>query len=395
MGRIALVSEHASPLTAPGQLGAGSQNVYVAALSAALCGLGHEVVVYTRRTAPRVPDRVRAPAGYEVVHVHSGPSRKLDEDESSARVTDFARFLSADWNRNRPDVVHAQGWLSGITAVLGARSRQVPVVQTFHTLGAAHRGLAVERLLGQEVARVVATHSDEADDVVRMGICESKVSVIPHGVDLKLFTPHGAIAPRERARRVVTVGRLVAHQGFDDLIRALSTVEDTELVVAGGPANGRLRGDPEMRRLRGLASAHGVADRVTFTGHLRQSELPALLRSADVVACTPWYESFGVTALEAMACGVPVVVTAVGGLVDAVVDEQTGVQVPPQDPRAIAGALTALLLNAARRKALGAAGHERIHARYSWDRVAADLVRVYADVVRPSAEAPRAHEPWA
>jgi D-inositol-3-phosphate glycosyltransferase len=395
MGRIALVSEHASPLTAPGQLDAGSQNVYVAALSAALCGLGHEVVVYTRRTAPRAPARVRTQAGYEVVHVHSGPSRKLAEDESTARVTDFARFLSADWNTQRPDVVHAQGWLSGIMAVLGARTRQVPVVQTFHTLGSADRSLAVERLLGQEVTRVVATHSDEADDVLRMGICGSKVSVIPHGVDLKLFTPHGAIAPRDRARRIVTVGQLVPHQGFDDLIRALSTVEDTELVIAGGSADGRLRGDPEARRLRTLARARGVADRVTFTGHLRQRELPALLRSADVVACTPWHESFGVTALEAMACGVPVVVTAVGGLVDAVVDEQTGVRVPPRDPRAIAEALRALLRNATRRESLGAAGQQRIRARYSWDRVAAELVRVYADVIRPSPDANRTREPRA
>ena len=395
MGRIALVSEHASPLTAPGQLDAGSQNVYVAALSAALCGLGHEVVVYTRRTAPRAPNRVRTLGGYEVVHVRSGPSRKLAEDESTARVTDFARFLSADWNTRRPDVVHAQGWLSGITAVLGARARQVPVVQTFHTLGSADRSLAVERLLGQEVARVVATHSDEADGVRRMGICGSKVSVIPHGVDLKLFTPHGAIAPRERTRRIVAAGQLVPHQGFDDLIRALSTVDDAELVIAGGSATGRLRGDPEARRLRTLARSRGVADRVMFTGHLRQSELPALLRSADVVACTPWHDSFGVSAIEAMACGVPVVVTAVGGLVDAVVDDQSGVRVPPRDPRAIGAALRALLLNATRRRTLGAAGQERIRARYSWDRVAAELLQVYADVIRPSPETTRAREPWA
>ncbi|MDX8141829.1 glycosyltransferase [Lentzea sp. BCCO 10_0061] len=395
MGRIALVSEHASPLTAPGQLDAGSQNAYVAALSAALCGLGHEVVVYTRRTAPRAPNRVRTQAGYEVVHVHSGPSRKLAEDEATSRVTDFARFLSADWNAKRPDVVHAQGWLSGITAVLGARGRQVPVVQTFHTLGSADRSLAVERLLGKEVAKVVATHSDEANDVLRMGICGSKVSVIPHGVDLKLFTPHGAIAPRERTRRIVAAGQLVPHQGFDDLIRALSTVDDAELVIAGGSATGRLRGDPEARRLRTLARSRGLAHRVTFTGPLRQRELPALLRSADVVACTPRYESFGVNAIEAMACGVPVVVTAVGGLVDAVVDEETGVRVPSQDPRAISQALTALLRDATRRRTLGAAGRERIRARYSWDSVAAELVRVYADVIRPSPEETSAHEPRA
>lgn len=282
MGRIALVSEHASPLTAPGQLDAGSQNVYVAALSAALCGLGHEVVVYTRRTAPRVPSRVRTQAGYEVVHVHSGPSRKLAEGEATARVTDFARFLSTDWNAKRPDVVHAQGWLSGITAVLGARTRQVPVVQTFHTLGSADRSLAVERLLGQEVARVVATHSDEADDVLRMGICESKVSVIPHGVDLKLFTPHGAIAPRDRARRVVTIGQLVPHQGFDDLIRALSTVEDTELVIMR-----RVRERTAARRPGGETAADARScPRRRRPGHVHRPPAPArTARPAAVGGC--------------------------------------------------------------------------------------------------------------
>ncbi|MFI6096422.1 glycosyltransferase [Lentzea sp. NPDC051213] len=396
MGRIALVSEHASPLTAPGRLDAGSQNLYVAALSAALCGLGHEVAVYTRRTEPDALSRVRAAAGYEVVHVPSGPARRITGDEATAHAGEFARFLSAAWTTSPPDVVHAQGWLSGITAVLGARRNQVPVVQTFHTLSAGHQRpqpdvpptnrLAVERLLGHEVARVVATRSDEADEVLKMGINRSKVTVIPHGVDLTLFTPQGAVAERNGGRRVVSVGRLAPHQGFDDLIRALATVDDTELVIAGGSTNGRLRGDMEARRLRALARVRGVAHRVTFAGHVRHDELPALLRSADVVACTPWHESFGIAALEAMACGVPVVVTAVGGLVDTVVDGTTGVQVPPRNPRAIAKALRTLLPDSSRRLLLGAAAHDRAQARYSWDRIAAELVQVYSAVSRaPSA----------
>lgn len=389
MGRIALVSEHASPLTAPGQHHAGSQSLYVADLSAALSGIGHEVVVYTRRDDPRTPARTRARAGYEVVHVPSGPARRITGDEATTHAGGFARFLSTDWNANRPDVVHAQGWLSGITAVLGARYNQVPVVQTFHTLGAdlqrhqdendslAMKRLAVERLLGQEVAHVVATCSDEADEVHRMGISRSKVSVIPHGVDLNLFTPQGSVAGRNGVRRIVSVGRLLPHQGFDDLIRALPALDDTELVIAGGSANGRMRGDLEVRRLRALARVRGVARRVTFAGHLRHHELPALLRSADVVACTPWYESFGVAALEAMACGVPVVVTAVGGLVDTVVDGLTGIQVPPRNPGAIVKALRTLLSNDTRLELLGAAGRDRTHARYSWSRIAAELMQVY------------------
>lgn len=401
MSRIALVSGHASPLAAPGELQAGSQNLYVAALSGALSQLGHEVIVYTRRDDPREPARSRTRAGYEVVQVRSGPARRIGGDEATIHAGDFARFLSTDWSTNRPDVVHAQGWLSGITAVLGARHNQVPVVQTFHTLGTdvqrhqdgddsqSMKRLSVERLLGHEVARIVATRSDEADDVLRMGINRSKVSVIPHGVDLKLFTPQGVVAGRNGVRRVVSVGRLLPHQGFDDLIRALSTVDNTELVIAGGSMNGRLRGDVEARRLRALARVRGVADRVTFAGHLRHHELPALLRSADVVACTPWYESFGVSALEAMACGIPVLVTAVGGFVDTVVHDQTGVQVPPRNPGAIAKALRALLPNDTRRQVLGAAGHDRMQARYSWSRIASELTQVYSAASRPLTVAKR------
>ncbi|MFS8096951.1 glycosyltransferase [Lentzea alba] len=396
MGRIALVSEHASPLTAPGQLDAGSQNLYVSDLSATLSGLGHEVVVYTRRDDPRTPARTRTRAGYEVVHVPSGPAKKITGDEATAHAGAFARFLSTDWHTNRPDVVHAHGWLSGITAVLGARHNQVPVVQTFHTLGTdlqrhqhedeslSMKRLAVERLLSHEVAHVVATRSDEAENVLRMGISRTKVSVIPHGVDLKLFTPQGALAGRNGVRRIVSVGRLLPHQGFDDLIRALASLDGTELVIVGGSSRGRLRGDAEARRLRALARVRGVANRVTFTGHLQRHELPALLRSADVVACTPWYESFGVAALEAMACGVPVVVTAVGGFLDTVVDGQTGVQVPPRNPGAIAKALRSLLPNGTQREMLGAAGRDRVHARYSWHRISTELMQVYTAASRPS-----------
>lgn len=402
MGRIALVSEHASPLTAPGQLHAGSQSLYVANLSAALSGAGHEVVVYTRRDDPRTSARTRTRAGYEVVHVPSGPATRITGDEATAHAGDFARFLNADWDANRPDVVHAQGWLSGITAVLGARHNRIPVVQTFHTLGAdlqhhqdendslAMKRLAVERLLGQEVAHVVATCSDEADDVLKMGISRAKLSVIPHGVDLNLFTPQGVVARRNGVRRIVSVGRLLPHQGFDDLIRALASLEDTELViVGGGSVNGRLRGDTEARRLRALARVRGVTHRVKLAGHLRHHELPALLRSADVVACTPWYESFGVAALEAMACGVPVVATAVGGLVDTVLNGHTGIRVPPRNPCAIAKALRALLPNDTRRELLGAAGRDRVQARYSWHRIASELMQVYTAAGRSSLTEPQ------
>lgn len=388
--RIALVSEHASPLAAPGAFDAGSQNVHVAGLASALSALGHQVVVYTRRDHPHVPQRVHAVGGYDVVHVPAGPAVRLDEEEILAHTGDFVGFLKLAWKARRPDVVHAHGWLSGIAAVPSAQASQVPVVQTYHAVRTVPaqdqratnptltKRLAVERLVGHEVARIVATCSAEAGAVLGMGMDRSKLVVVPRGVDLDLFAPGPAPLNRNRPRRIVSVGRLLPHKGFENTIRALSTVDGAELVIAGGGAQGDLQGDPETKRLRALARALGVEERVVFAGHVPHAELPALLRSADLVVCTPRHQSSGGVALEAMACGTPVLATAVGGLVDAVVDGLTGVLVPQGKPGAIAKALRALLANDTHRKLLSDAGRDRALARYSWHRVATDLVRNYA-----------------
>jgi len=210
-----------------------------------------------------------------------------------------------------------------------------------------------------------------------MGVPRENISVVPCGVDITHFTPVGPAASNCPLRRVVGVGRLVPRKGFADLISALPAVPGTELVIVGGPAEGALDDDQEARRLRSLAERAGVADRVRLTGQLARTDMPAMLRSADVVACVPWYEPFGIVPLEAMACGVPVLASAVGGLIDTVVDGITGVLVPPRQVRAIGLALRRLLSDPSQRTMLGAAGCDRTMVRYTWDRIAADTERVY------------------
>lgn len=388
--RIALVSMHASPLVEPGATDTGGRSLHIAGLATALAALGHQVDVYTRRDDPHVPQRVQVTDGYDVVHVPAGPAVELGEEEALAHAGDFVEFLKDAWRTRRPDVVHAHGWLSGITAVLSARGGEVPVVQTYHSVAGEPRQdrrannadstkrLAVERLVGHEVTRVVATCSAEARAVLGMGVDRSKLVVVPRGVDLDLFTPGRATVDRHRPRRIVSVGRLLPRKGFEDLIGFLPTVEGIELVIAGCSTRGDVHGDPEARRLLALARSVGVGDRVVFAGHVPYAELPTLLRSADVVACTPRGQSSGGVALEAMACGTPVLATAVGGLVDLVVDGLTGVLVPQGKPEATAKALRALLADGTYRELLSAAGHDRAHARYSWHRVAADLARTYS-----------------
>jgi glycosyltransferase involved in cell wall biosynthesis len=218
-----------------------------------------------------------------------------------------------------------------------------------------------------------------------MGVERRRVALVPCGVDVRHFSPVGPAEPRAPGRhRIVVVSRLVERKGIGNVIQALAAVPDAELVIAGGGDVAALRDDPEVLRLEALATACGVRDRVELRGRVERAAVPGLLRSADVVVCAPWYEPFGLVALEAMACGVPVVTTAVGGLVDSVIDGVTGVHVPPRDVGALADALNDLLDDPVRRCALGRAGAARARARYDWNTIARETARSYAEVAHAS-----------
>jgi glycosyltransferase involved in cell wall biosynthesis len=386
-----MVSEHASPLALLGGADAGGQNVHVAALAAALARRGHEVVVYTRRDDAALPDRVAFADGAVVEHVDAGPARFVPKDALWPLMPEFAAGLRAAWRRRRPHLVHAHFWMSGWASLEAARPISLPVVQTFHALGVVkrrHQGAAdtspavrvdVERELAERMHGIVATCRDEVEELREIGANMRNVRIVPCGVDLACFRPDGPIEPRARGlRRLVVVTRLVPRKGVEDVIRALPALPRTELVVAGGPDAGELPRDPEARRLRALAAVLGVGDRLVLRGRVDHAAVPALLRSADIVVCAPWYEPFGIVPVEAMACGVPLVATAVGGLLDTVVDGVTGVLVPPRDPAALVRALHALLQDAPARRSLGASGAVRAHLGYGWEHVASATCSAYA-----------------
>ncbi|SNT60889.1 Glycosyltransferase involved in cell wall bisynthesis [Actinomadura meyerae] len=393
--RIAMISEHASPLAADGGLGGadgGGQNVFVAELATELGRQGHYVTVYTRRDAPALPDRVRLAPGVAVEHVPAGPPERIPKDGLLPWMHDFGTYLERRWAADPPDVAHAHFWMSGLAAVQAAQApgaRRVPVVQTYHALGTVkrrHQGgkdtspasrVRLERAIGRAAEAVIATCSDEVAELGAMGVPRERVRVVPCGVDLGLFTPDGLAAGDGGPRRVAVLSRLVERKGVDTAIRALADVPGTVLAIAGGPPRGGLDGDPEVRRLRRVARDAGVADRVEFLGRLGRAEVPPLLRSAALVAALPWYEPFGMVPLEAMACGVPVVASAVGGHLDTVADGATGTLVPPRDPEAAAAAMRALLDDPVKRAAMGSAAADRARGRYSWARIAADTAEVY------------------
>jgi D-inositol-3-phosphate glycosyltransferase len=392
--RIAMVSEHASPLAVLGGVDAGGQNVHVAALAGELARRGHAVEVHTRRDDPALPALVAVEPGVTVHHVDAGPPTEVPKDELLPHMDAFARRLRERWAQQRPDVVHSHFWMSGIAALAAADAHDAPVVHTYHALGTVKRRqqgardtspperIAHERDVAAGAARIVATCSDEVFELLRMGADRRRITVIPCGVDLRRFTPDGPAEPRSPGvARIVVASRLVERKGIGNVVTALAHVPGAELHVAGGPDAAALDADPEARRLRALAAEHGVSERVHLRGRVDRAKLPALLRSADVVVCAPWYEPFGIVPLEAMACGVPVVATAVGGMIDSVVHERTGLHVPPRDPAALAAALRKLLGAADLRQVFGHAGRRRAERLYGFPRIAAATEAVYEEVL--------------
>ncbi|GHH43868.1 glycosyltransferase [Lentzea cavernae] len=371
--RIAMVSVVANPLTE----GTG-QEAHVRELSAALCGLGHEVTVYTRRAATRSADRFRTDEKYEVVQVPVGPAKPISDDELVAHLGEFAKFLAEEWRLSSPDVAHSHHWESGLAALVSAHRVQVPVVHSHHGLGPSdnEERADAERLLARRASWTVATSMQEVTQLMQLGVHRTQTTVVPPGVNLELFEPEGPVAARGSLRRVVSVGRLEPGSGLATAVAALSVVDGIELVIAGE----KTQANPVAQQLRRLARQLGVLDRIVFAGAVPHAKMPALLRSADVVVCTPRSDPFGLAALEAMGCGVPVIAAAVGALADVITHNVSGLHIPTNDARALARSLRSLLTNDTKRQELGVAAHDRVSARYSRDRLAKEALAVYQRV---------------
>lgn len=366
-------------------------------LSKALIRQGHQVTMYTGRAGI---DSVQPPV--DDMRIIAGPAAPHDAHADPEMLNDlgaFTQFLENHWERDTPDVVHAHYWSAGLATQLAARARRIPVVQTFHSLGhaghraPAHAGSQTRRRLESLVARgsswLIASHSEEMVLLSQMGGRRSRTTLVPCGVDSELFTPLGSAAPRSDNPRIVSVGDVTVGRGYDVLIRSLRWIPAGELLIVGAKTD-----DAEATRLISLATAEGVSERVGLYGRVPHGEMPALLRSADVVACLPEHEAFGVTALEAMACGVPVVASSVGGFVDTVVPDVTGRLVSAHKPRDCAEIILPILKHPFVRNSLGSAGRDRARSRYSWERIATDTIRVYERLVPQVSEHPAELAPF-
>jgi len=412
--RIALISEHASPLATLGSVDAGGQNLYVLNVAKCLAKRGHRVDVLTRRDAPSLPAAVDVRPGVSVVNLDAGPASFVPKEQLLRHMPSFLEAARELMQHSVAyDVVHANFFMSGLVGLRLKEIFGVPLVMTFHALGLVrreHQGpndgfppirIDIERCIVRNADRLVAECPQDEADLVRLyGADPATISTIPCGVDLDEFAPV-ARADARRALRladhefvILQLGRMVPRKGVDNVVRALAQLPrelKARLLVVGGesPTPDPAR-TPEIARLQALAHELGVADRITFTGARRREELPACYGAADVFVTTPWYEPFGITPLEAMASGVPVIGSAVGGIQYSVVDGITGFLVPPRDPSALADRLRQLQANPWLAQGMGRAGVRRVRALFTWERVTADLVDVYESLAERREPLPEA-----
>lgn len=402
--KIALISEHASPLAAPGSVDSGGQNIYVANVARQLVRQGHVVDVFTRRDRSLLP-LVSRFDGVRVINVPAGPPGQLPKEQLLPYMDEFARF-TIDFFRVESvpyDVVHANFFMSGLVGLRIKETLDIPLVTTFHALGRVRRlhqrsddgfpddRFAIEDRLVQESDSVIAEcPQDESDLTALYNASQSNIDCVPCGFDSGEFYPMDKRAAREELGWpqdrfiALQLGRMVPRKGVDTVVEAIAHCnrilgEDSSLYVVGGNSEeANELATPEIGRLRGIAANHDIADRVVFVGRRARADLRLFYNAADVFVTTPWYEPFGITPLEAMACSTPVIGADVGGIRYSVAHDETGLLVPPKDPIAVANALVRIKRNPDEACRMGSAGLARAQRLFTWESVAQSLATIYA-----------------
>ncbi len=411
MLRVAMISVHTCPLARLGSRETGGLNVYVRELSRQLGSRGVAVDVFTRRQEPGVEDIVEFGENARVIHLDAGPPRTVNKYDVLPHLPQFMAGVRGFLRRSGRayHLVHSHYWLSSPVATALAAEWHVPLVVMFHTLGHMKNRVSrdgserenaerieIERLSMLAADRVVAASPTDQDQMIDFyGALRSRIRIVPGGVDSTIFRPFPTDAARTllglpAGKLVLFVGRIQQLKGIDLLLRAFAQLCDRwqegdapRLMVVGGH-NPTDETDPEaveMERLRILASDLGVRDRVTFQGAVPHSMLPMYYSAADVVVVPSLYESFGLVALEAMACGAPVVASRVGGLQWTVQDGRSGFLVRRRDPEQFAAAMRAVLQDEHLRASLSR-GAVEVAQGFSWSSAADRTLQLYGELAQ-------------
>ncbi|MEX2431493.1 MAG: glycosyltransferase, partial [Dehalococcoidia bacterium] len=405
--RIAFISEHASPLAPQGGVDTGGQNVYVGQMAKHLATLGYEVDVFTRKDNPRLPRVSQMAEGVRVIHVPAGPAAYVRKEDMLPLMGEFTEHvLKACRSGAGYDLLHANFWMSGLVAAEVKRALDIPFVVTFHALGRVRRGylqegdefpderFAVEGCVIDAADYVLAECPEDEADLIRLYDADpARLRMVPCGFDQSEFSPlsqtvaRAALGLPQDQRLLLHVGRIVPRKGVDNVIRGLARLVQAQgvsarLVIVGA---GLTEEDPrvagEVDRLRAIAWGEGVSDLISFAGYADRELLKYYYSAADVFVTTPWYEPFGITPLEAMACGTPVIASNVGGIKYTVRDGETGFLVPPNAPDALAERAAELCRHPKLLERFSARALDHVNRNFTWERAAASAAMAYEEVL--------------
>jgi D-inositol-3-phosphate glycosyltransferase len=404
MKKIAMISDHASPLALLGGVDSGGQNVYVAQVARHLAQKGFRVDIFTRRESALQEEIYDYDTNIRVIHVPAGPAQYVPKENIFPYMRDFARYMARFFLREGAyDVMHANFWMSGMVASDLKKIFGIPYVVTFHALGHVrrlHQGendgfpdcrMACEEQVAMDADRVIAECPQDKTDLIEFYHTDpEKIEVIPCGFDSEEFWPvHKKYArsllgfdPEEKI--ILQLGRMVPRKGIDTVISAFAIMSraqglDAKLVIVGGDPEDPF-GSSEMIRLQNLAKAEGMEKNVIFKGPVQRSQLKHYYSAADMFVTTPWYEPFGITPLEAMACGTSVIGSRVGGIKYTVVDEETGFLVSPKDTAELAGKMALLYRHPLLRISFESNAVQRVQSMFKWETIVDSLAGTYEDV---------------
>ena len=407
---IALISVHGDPSAEIGKEEAGGQNVYVRQVGEALSRQGWQVDMFTRRADPTQDSIVQHNDRCRTIRITAGPQTFIPRDELfeylPTFVQGFLKFQRQSGLQYR--VLHTNYWLSSWVGMQLKKILNIPQVHTYHSLGAvkyqsiptvpivATTRLEVEKMLLETAERVVATSPQEKEHMRSLVSSKGVIDIIPCGTDISHFGSVSrqearqtlGIAPDEKV--VLYVGRFDPRKGIETLVRAMGRSSLREsgkllLIIGGGSRPGQSDGY-EQERIEGIVAELGLADMTEFPGRLSPSVLPTYYGAADVSVVPSHYEPFGLVAIEAMACRIPVVASDVGGLQFTVRSQETGLLVPPKDDAAFAAAIDRILTNPEWQTQLGQQGRLHVEEKFSWDGVANQLSQLYLHLAKQSAE---------
>jgi len=409
--RIAFISDHASPVGILGGVDSGGQNVYVGQLAKNLAALGYEVDIFTRRDSERLPEIAEWVNGIRIIHVPAGPPDYIPKEQLLPFMGDFANYVLQFFKCQRKgyDLVHPNFWMSGLVACEIKRQLGIPFVVTFHALGRVRRQhqkdadkfpnerFDIEDRIAAEADRIIAECPQDEEDLIRLYNADpAKVTIVPCGFDPTEIWPISkplarfalGLAPEERV--ILQLGRLVPRKGIDTAIRGFARlvkdhgIEARMQIVGGESEEPDPAITPEIGRLRAIAEEEGVAEQVTFVGRRGRESLKYYYSAADIFVTTPWYEPFGITPVESMACGTPVVGSNVGGIKFTVRDGETGYLVAPKDPDALAERLAHLYEHPKLMSVLSRQAIRRANDLFTWHWVASSMAAVYEEVLAPA-----------